>query len=202
MAVGTLLVAAAACAPTPAPPKVHTIDQQYLAPADQNIAADVAACSPGYAPDSIQIAQTFTAGRAGTLDQVGLNANRIDGSVPAAAPLGITIQTVATDGTPSGTVIGSGTYNGPANVGGVLFNMPLSTPAHVVSGQMYAIVVTQAGCASPGPDNGWTFTGAKAPSDPYAGGVGWVRLVGSGGTWRTGDRTGQLLDFFFNTWVA
>ena len=197
LAAGAAL--ATACATPTAPAPAHTVDQQYFVPADQNAAADAAACEPGNAPYAYELAQTFTAGRTGTLDQVSLVPNRISGSTPA--PLALSIQTVTVDGKPSGTVVGSGTYDGPANVVG-LFDMPLSSPAAVVQGTQYALVVAESACTTPPPDHGWTFPGSYGATDHYAGGQAWIRAVGSPSDWRSGVAAGSSLDFFFATWVA
>jgi hypothetical protein len=204
VAVAATAVAAAACATPPASGSgttttlaVHTVDQQYFAAADRNAAADAAACSPSLAPYVAEVAQTFTAGRTGTLDQVSLTPSRISGTAPA--PLAITIQTVTAEGKPSGTAIGSGSYDGPAN-SLTLQDMPLSTPAHVVSGTVYAIVAAESACATPAPDNGWTFDGHGSSTDAYPGGQGWTRLVGSPSDWH-GPGGSTALDLFFATWI-
>src|SRR5436190_10082178 len=88
-------------------------------------------------------AQTFTAGLTGNLDQVGL---AIAHAGRTASNANIEIRTVS-GGVPTSTVIGSGTVlaaNVPQATIGVGISMllaPLATPAPVVAGTQYAIVL-------------------------------------------------------------
>ena len=200
-AVLVLAGLAAACTPPPdPPPAVSTVDQQVAPPSGLgNTSSFAARCAPANVPYEYQTAQTFTAGRTGTLDRVGTNMIRVSGPTPA--PLAVSIQTVAADGTPSGVEIGSGTYDGPSNVVGILWNMPLSTPAAVTAGTRYAIVISESTCTDP-PSNGWNFEGeSSTTTDPYPGGQAFLRAVGAPGGWYAGVPVGTNFDLYFDTWV-
>jgi hypothetical protein len=144
--------------------------------AENNSGTDATYCR--YATQQVQIAQTFTAGITGSLDQVAIWAGRY---APEAnvQPLDISIQTVTAAGAPSGTEIGGGTFSGSATGGGPR-PMPLSSPATVEAGTKYAIVLAEDGCG-PALDNGWTFAAKRATTDEYPGGSTFARSITAAG---------------------
>ncbi|UDY34663.1 hypothetical protein [Dermatobacter hominis] len=124
-------------------------------------------------------AQTFTAGRTGTLDGVSL---RTSGTVAAS----VVIRRVALDGTPTGAQVGAGTYRGGS--GAQWTEVPLSSPAAVQAGTVYAAVVTSAsGCSGE-----WSIA---VTGDAYAGGTSWFRVPESASFSPSGE------DLGFRTWV-
>lgn len=125
-------------------------------------------------------AQTFTAGRTGTLDGVSL---RTAGSVRAA----VTIRQVGADGAPTGAQIGAGSYSGGS--GAQWTEVPLSTSAAVQAGTSYAIVIaSSSGCAGE-----WSI---PVTADTYAGGTSWYRVPEAPNAW-----TASTEDLTFRTWV-
>jgi hypothetical protein len=176
---------------SPAPPG-HSVDQSNVGVLhDYASVVWASECSTG--TRDAEIAQTFTAGRNGVLDKVSLAAMPI--APGSQAPFTVTIRTVRPDGTPSATVLGSGTYAGTgAPNTTTLVNIPLSSPALVLSGHRYAIVASSApvpGCTD---DQGWSFFGA---TDSYGAGEGWWRGTG----YNTPEWAASDADYFFQTWV-
>ncbi len=125
-------------------------------------------------------AQTFTAGRTGTLDGVSL---RTSGSVRAS----VTIRQVGAGGAPTGAQIGSGSYSGGS--GAQWTEIALSTPAAVQAGTTYAIVIA----SSSGCGDEWSI---PVTADTYAGGTSWYRVPEAPNDW-----TASSEDLTFRTWV-
>lgn len=116
------------------PPAAGTLDQQNLGSGGQ-----LSCYTAGF---GYSAAQTFTAGRTGSLDKVSLAAAVLSGEGA------VEIQTLDANAAPSGTVIGSGTLTGAAaSAAGTaisdprLVDIPLTTAAPVTAGTSYAIVV-------------------------------------------------------------
>ena len=195
--VATIGLASVACTP---PPPTQTLDQEFD-PSSVNLSAGANACSLAYEPTTdYRVAQTFTAGKTGLLDQVGLKAQWANvGGYPDPAPLVLSIQTVEADGRPSGVEIGSGNYAGPAS-SSVITAIPLSTPASVVQGEQYAVVLSESTCLDPPPYYGWEFKGSSSSVDGYT----------AGGAWRSNSFTASWVpvfssgytDLVFRTWVT
>ena len=161
--------------------------------APQSYASVVWAASCNGSTIDAEIAQTFTAGRTGVLDQVSLAAMPI--AAGSQTPFRVTIRTVRSGGAPSSTVLGSGTYAGAgAPNPSSLVDVPLSSPVFVVGGHGYAIVVSSAPAAECTDDQGWSFFGS---TDSYGAGQAWWR----GTAYNTPGWVAPGTDHFFRTWV-
>jgi hypothetical protein len=148
------------------------------------------------------IAQTFTAGISGALDQVDLGLF-VDDSCPPAGPLTIAIQGVA-GGVPSGVVLASATLaeaNVPAiGTGDVVSSVPFAVPALVVAGTQYAIVASAPGaqgdCSAAGNQ---AYSWGTATGDPYPEGTGLISFD-DGVNWDA--QGGGAIDLAFTTYVS
>lgn len=159
-------------APTNPPPTGRAVDQFADGPSTGDA---LMTC-----PTEWTRAQTFTAGRTGTLDGVSL---RSAGTMAAS----VSIRTVAADGTPTGTQIGSGSRTGGSAQPWT--EVTLSAPAAVTAGSTYALVVTSArGCGGE-----WSIA---VNADAYAGGRSWYQVPETPGVW-----TASTEDLTFRTWV-
>lgn len=190
-ALAVVAVSLLALGCSPAPP-AHSVDQSNLGALHNYLSVVWAAeCSTGTL--DAEIAQTFTAGRNGVMDQVSLAAMPL---VPGSqAPFTVTIRTVRPDGAPSATVLGSGTYSGAgAPNPSTLVDVRLSSPVLVLSGHRYAIVASSAPAVECTDDQGWSFFGA---TDSYGAGRGWWRGTG----YNTPEWADPDADYFFRTWV-
>ena len=130
------------------------------------------------------LAQTFTAGVTGQLDQVDLALFNISGS----APVTVEIRDVV-GGQPGATVLASGSIPA-AQIGPTVAFIPVALPAPtpVVAETQYAIVAyTSAGVL-----HGWCRA-----QDPYAGGSGFFSETAPPTTW-----AGLSPDLAFKTYVA
>ena len=148
---------------------------------DQENFGDVASSNGMSCPNWLTRAQTFTAGRTGTLDKVSLS---VGGS-----PVALDVKIVTLDGSqaPTANEIGSGSYSG-AGAGEIA--VPMTSPAEVEAGTAYAIVMsTSAGCAS-----GFSLYDT---GDEYAGGSEWTTTTDATSTFSEYD----TYDFRFRTWV-
>ena len=148
----------------------------------------------GFSPRNVTfVAQTFTAGLNGTLDQVDLLLGRLD---PLERNLTVQIQTVS-GGTPTGVVLASAELT-PADV--PVQNFPdltfvslLLPPSASVAGTTYAIVVSDPTAA---PFGGPQYLWGGTSSDPYPGGEALLTFDG-GTSWLQAD-----LDMGFKTFVT
>lgn len=138
------------------------------------------------------MAQTFTAGKSGTLDRVSLASDTSFG----AATETVQIQTVkpmqigtATVEAPSGTVLASTTTSGRLVCCSQFHDFDFTTGASITAGTQYAIVVSVVGLFTW--YDSWQF-------DAYPGGQLFVGCIGC--SWFTGSAFGR--DFAFKTWVA
>jgi hypothetical protein len=146
------LVGLLACNPPP-PGGGHTLDQSQ---------EQVSTCGGGGGGTSLRLAQTFTTGITGDLDQVDIAIARSGGVEDPAEPFVVEIRSVS-GGEPTDTVLASASV--PAG------SVPLSDPAFVPvpigpvpvsAGTQYAIVLARTGAGF-----GWC---GGAP-DSYAGGA-------------------------------
>jgi hypothetical protein len=170
--------------PRPAIVPVSTIDQQ-------NVPASDLVDNKDYfidCRDGVARAQTFTAGRTGTLDKVSVVSGygvRID-----FVDLEVSIRPIASSGAPSATVLGSGSHF--ERVGGpeTWDDVPIGPAVHVVAGQQYAILLAAASSCQ------FSFPVFGATGNPYSGGSMWTSDPTSG-HWQ------QVLsdDLYFRTWV-
>lgn len=135
------------------------------------------------------LAQTFTSGRSGRLDQVDLKLSA--GGTPT-LPLTVEIRNAAA-GSPGGTVLASGSIPASAAPATTAFaSLGFATPAPVTAGTQYAIVAYSAN-VNP---NRWNW--AVDATNPYAPGSNFFQAVSPPGpTW-----TGQPgSDLSFKTYV-
>jgi hypothetical protein len=124
------------------------------------------------------VAQTFTAGLTGLLDQVDVH---IKVAVGNPGPLTVEIRTVLPGGAPSGVVLTSASVPEasvptPSQLPAFV-PVPLSPPAPSVSGTQYAIVLRAAGADCHAALYYWSKVGT-----PYPGGTS-VVSIDSGSTW-------------------
>ncbi|HMR95024.1 MAG TPA: hypothetical protein PKE05_05760 [Microthrixaceae bacterium] len=154
------------------PPGVRAVDQSADGPSTGDA---LMTC-----PTEWTRAQTFTAGRTGTLDGVSL---RSAGTMAAS----VSVRTVAADGTPSPTQIGSGSRTGSSSQPWT--EISLSSPAAVQAGVTYALVVT----SSRGCGGDWSIA---VNADAYPAGTSWYQVPEAPGVW---NRSGE--DLTFRTWV-
>ena len=128
-----LMVGLVACTEDPPPEPVSTVDASFTGPRTKEVWI--------YAREDaslVRFAQTFTAGRSGTLDKVSV----ILGPAWAGpvVPVTVSVQTLA-GGKPSGEVLGWAEWDGPAPPDQSTFvDLELSEPAEVVAGEQYALV--------------------------------------------------------------
>jgi hypothetical protein len=143
--------------------------------------------------DSMQsLAQTFTAGLSGRLDQVDLKL-AANGTGPI-LPLTVEIRN-AVGGSPGGTVLASGSI--PASAAppppAAFVSLGFASPATVTAGTQYAIVVFNADVFP----RRWGW--AVDPSDPYAPGSAFHQATSPPGpTWLTDSSS----DTAFRTFVV
>jgi hypothetical protein len=183
--VQTAVLAAtcAGCVLLPAAASAGTLDQQQ--PNGEGV---------GYDVDSTQsMAQTFTAGLSGGLDQVDLKLDKSGSGVTM--PLVVEIRNVA-GGSPGGTVLASGSLPAsaaPAFMSPAFVPVGFAAPAPVTAGTQYAIVTYNA-------DTGPRFWGW--PSDvtnSYASGSALFQAASPPGpTWTNIDG----FDLAFKTYVV
>ena len=189
VAAAALALLVVGCAP---PPPAHVVDQSNVGTPFVYASVVWAASCPGGTIDA-EVAQTFTAGRTGKLDQVSLAAMPIEAG--SQTSFLVTIRTVRPDGSPSSTVLGSGTYTGAGSPDpSSLIEIVLSTRASVVRGHTYALTVSSAPAAGCTDDQGWSLFGS---TDAYGAGQAWWR----GTAYNTPDWTAPGMDHFFRTWV-
>jgi hypothetical protein len=193
--VAGIPIAGVACTTSPITGRV--LDQRNVGPTAILDYVDAYTCDgTGW---TSEVAQTLVARRSGTLDQVSLRARPISDS---SAPLVITIRPLRVDGAPSDDVLGSGTYSGPGTPArsSEVFDVSLTDPVPVVTGERYAIVLGVApvvGCPTAS-TYGWYVEGT---ADTYARGV----LSSRGNLynhpdWVPDDGGGN--DLVFETWVT
>ena len=177
-ALGTLVVACAACALTPGIALAGTLDQQQ--PGNNGTYNGI--------DSSVSFAQSFTAGVSGGLDQVDLY---LSAPPTPASPLNVEIRDFYV-GAPGGIVLASHSLPASSFSAGFV-SVKFATPAPVVAGTQYAIV---AYTSSPGSNPYLWF---ETTTNPYAGGN---KFAGTSppslGTWTPFAGT----DFAFKTYVV
>ena len=131
-------------------------------------------------------AQTFTAGRTGSLVQVTLWVYRALGSGPLLVDIHAT-----SGGLPTGPSLSTTTYTGNGSRTG--FDLPLSQPVSLTQGTEYAIVWGPP-CDNTDPSR-WFSIGATA----YAGGQALSNPSGGGTPWTP---LSAIPDFAFKTWMT
>jgi hypothetical protein len=141
------------------------------------------------------LAQTFTAGLTGTLDQVDLHLGKA--GTPT-APLSVEIRAVS-GGVPTGTILASQSVP-ESNIAplAAFTSINFASPASVVAGTQYAIVAY----SSTADANPYTWTAnMNANPNPYAGGGPFFRVgpPPPPGVWSPDSST---LDYAFKTYVA
>jgi hypothetical protein len=124
------------------------------------------------------LAQTFTAGITGDLDQVDLLLNRVGNP----GDLTVQIRTVS-GGVPSSTILGGATVAESSVVEGFLgwVSVPLSLPVTSTAGGEYAIVISAPGVSCGTPCLSF-YAWGTALGNPYSGGDA-MTSVDSGSTW-------------------
>jgi hypothetical protein len=132
------------------------------------------------------MAQSFTAGQTGQVDRVSLMSDTSFGFTNAT----IQIQSVTAAGAPSGTVLGTSTFQGTLQCCSQFHDFAFSPAVPVSAGTKYAIVVHVIVGKLTWYDS-WAI-------NAYAGGQLYVGCNGC--AWLTGSSFGQ--DFAFKTWVA
>jgi hypothetical protein len=166
-----------------APASAGTLDQQQTS---------FAAFSSGAINSSESLAQTFTAGITGRVDQADLVLSKF---FSPTEPVTIEIRNV-TGGVPGSTVLGSASIPVsavPADPNPAFVPATFGTPAPVTAGTQYALV---AWSPDPAGNVGWSF---QQSTDPYSGGAGFNNDASPpSGNWNmpSGD------DFAFKTYVV
>ena len=193
-AVAACAVMLAGCAPHP--PESVELDQSNVGSPGAFASVVWNAVCGDTALDA-EIAQTFTAGRTGFVNRVTMSMQPI--APGSQVPFELTIRKVNPDGSPSGTVLGSGTYGGPgASDPSSVVDIPLQAPALVFEGHRYAIVATLPPveeCSEPARDDyGWSFFGS---GDAYPSG----RALWRGTGYNTPAWEPTMSDFYFETWM-
>jgi hypothetical protein len=165
------VLTAAVCVALPASASAGTLDQQQT---DVSGGMAVIVVDPSSITQSL--AQTFTAGSSGALDQVDLHLGRFDASTPG--PLTVEIRdVVSTTGAPGTSVLASATLPGasvPVGVGG-LVAVHFASPPTVTAGTKYAIV------AYSGDSNAYVW--GRGTGDRYAGGGNFASAASPPSTW-------------------
>lgn len=135
------------------------------------------------------VAQTFQANSTGSLNRVSaVLGTQSPAHNPADAPITVTVETLTPDGKPSGVVLGTGTWAGPALPDTSTFaDITLTTPAPVTAGTTYALVFTNSSLI---PMCAW----AKSPGTYPVGQLLMSNLAG----WGFAPGT----DILFKTWVV
>jgi hypothetical protein len=150
------------------------------------------------AGDERMTGQTFTAGVTGTLTQLDLYISLLNGaSLPTAVPLTVQVQTVMSDGAPSGTVLGQGSVLAsqvPIEPERGWVSVPIRAPS--VAGNHYAIVLTT---ADPRTVYGVYHTAQPVGGTPYSGGQLWFFATEAGGWFSTGP---DRYESFARTYVT
>ena len=149
-----------------------------------------------FVSNQFHVAQTFTAGIGGRLDQVDVAVSRAGASTQ---PLKVEIRAV-TGGAPSNApALSSATVAAasiPLSSSPGFVSVPFASPAPVTAGTQYAIVVSTASC---GFANCYVW-GAGPVGSSYAAGAGFGS-GDSGATWTPLNAFGSM-DMAFKTYVA
>lgn len=201
----------AACAPPPEPPPPPAptigIDQRFALFGSSPTYTTVERRCDFNSPElPFKAGQTFTPARGGPLSRASL-VLRKNGNAPS---LRISVQT--TTGAqnsglpvPDGTILASITYSGSGSPNDTTFtDIEFPTPATLVAGQLYALVVETTACTSPLGDNTWKVVGSDSFGDVgYSRGGGGVlqSLFGQLGSWYVPpSSSGNAFDHHFRTY--
>jgi hypothetical protein len=180
--VTLLMTLSAAClggVVAPGPALAATLDQQ------QGDALGLALS----ANSTQSLAQTFTAGLNGGIDQVDLHL----GEISPASALSVEIRDVS-GGLPGGTVLASTSVQAtevPPDIAAAFVPITFAAPAAVSAGTQYAIVAS----SSTGPGTAYDWRDGSTPNQ-YGGGVGFFAAPPSGGWNALGP------DLAFKTYVG
>lgn len=140
--------------------------------------------------------QTVTAGITGTLTQVDVYLARNTQNAPGTGPLHVQIQTLASNGAPSGTVLGSADVPAsavPRDTPGWV-SVPISAPS--VAGNHYAIVLS-----NDDPQTNYCVSDSRQDMPRYQGGQLWFFVTVNGTSfWETNVALPN--DSFFRTFVT
>jgi hypothetical protein len=179
--LATLVVLAGVALSAPPGARAGTLDQQQPSFADGSAAAR----GPD-TPSPLSLAQTFTAGLSGALDQVDLALARDESTV---GPLTVEIRDVVEGGAPDSTALASESVEAtkvPTENQGLAFvEIRFDSPTEVAAGSQYAIV------AYTGDSNFYRW--GEDSSNPFAGGSAFTtgsssvgRLAPTGARYRVG----------------
>ena len=188
--VAALLVGTMVAAPHRAG-AAETLDQQQTG-ANSGLGAVgyFSGPGPGIPEGEYRRAQTVTAGLTGGLTRVDLIIGHATGTTN---PLVVEIRNVEAGGAPGATVLTSVLVPAAATNADVNSGTPVpvvfATPAHVVAGTAFAIVLR----ASDPSETFFVWGGTGG----YAGGSDWVAFPSSPNTWVSGDS----FDLWFKTYV-
>jgi hypothetical protein len=173
--------ACVACALIPAAAFAGTLDQQQAV--DGGGAFSIGT--------NQNVAQTFTAGVSGRIDQVDLHLGTV--GVPV-EPLNVEIQT-ASGGRPTGEILATAILPASSVPAPRAFvPITFALPASVVAGTQYAIVASS---STPPASNFFQWSNGPDP-EPYAGGTALYRSPPSSGPWAIS----AAADLTFRTYVV
>jgi hypothetical protein len=176
-----LLPACVACVLFPAAALAGTLDQQQ--PVDGGGAFSVGT--------NQNVAQTFTAGLSGKIDQVDLHLGKVGAPVPL---LSVEIRSVSA-GIPTGTGLAAASVAASSIPASSAFvPITFASPATVVAGTQYAIVASS---ATPPVTDYYEWSNGT-PASPYAGGTALVMSPASSGSWTISSSP----DLTFKTYVV
>jgi hypothetical protein len=152
----SIFLAAGSLGPARAATPASVVDQAFVSP--HNLVAVINDCCRF-------AAQTFTAGRSGTL--TGININVLSTSLVMSFPLHVALRTVTPDGAPGPTILGETTVASGSAPLSLLIHFPQTIT--IQAGVQYAIVINYEGAPPPAPGQALgAWTGATG--DPYPGG--------------------------------
>ena len=179
-------VAALSLAVAVAPASAGTLDQE------QTTFNNLAVIQGSDAPPPQSLAQTFTAGLSGALDQVDLYL----GKVSPVGPVTVELRDVSI-GAPGSSVLASasvGASNVPSFTSPAFVAVPFAAPAQVTAGSQYAIVAYTGGIDQ----YGWGYGSGNV----YPAGDTFFTFSSPPTTWTLYGGTPRVLDLAFKTYVV
>jgi hypothetical protein len=182
LAALTALVTALVAAPAASTASTGTLDQ-----AQESISS---AC---YGPvlGAGQVAQGFTVGESGRLEQADLY---LEDQGAGTGHVTVEVRGMSADGYPDATVLASAVVDAgqlpAAGSGGGWVSFPFGTPAQIVGGSTYALVTYTT--------DGAYYDWDASCSDPYAGGVAYYTAAGDPPSWQAYSNA----DLAFRTYVS
>jgi hypothetical protein len=187
VAMTLLLAVLLACGPALAGSAASTVDQEQT-----NTASGVGLDA------QYPAAQQFTVGRSGDLDRVSIPVSlAISGNV---GDLRLAIQSLNSEGQPSGTVLGTASLPASSFTVGAQptwRELTLQQPVAVTQGTQYTLVVS----GQNHPQDGSFYNWRAALTNPYAGGDAMWINPGSN-EWEVRHDNGTPMDFAFKTFVS